>query len=283
MEGSDWYMIIYSAQNELYHYGIKRRSGRYPYGSGDRPFQSSDIFKPSTKIIEKSIKKRTEVANSIGIKPAKKEVKSNTRLNLDEKTELKKGEKVQHITGVPIKSFRNEQLYVTETEKDNELYTAFLGANLKRIGYTPMKAVLTLKEDLKAPSANEQYDTFKNMLEDDGEKIYRSLSKYLIDKGKFKSEVDAVKNLKERSVSDLYIEFTNSFEKPGEAQGDFYKKLKSRGYNALLDEHDRLGSWMLGKKPLIIMDALNSIGDFKIEDITDDEIKNVMERVLGRR
>lgn len=26
-------------QNELYHYGIKRRSGRYPWGSGDRPHQ----------------------------------------------------------------------------------------------------------------------------------------------------------------------------------------------------------------------------------------------------
>ena len=25
---------------ELYHYGIPRRSGRYPWGSGDRPFQS---------------------------------------------------------------------------------------------------------------------------------------------------------------------------------------------------------------------------------------------------
>lgn len=26
-------------QNYLAHYGIKRRSGRYPYGSGERPFQ----------------------------------------------------------------------------------------------------------------------------------------------------------------------------------------------------------------------------------------------------
>lgn len=33
-------MVIYS--NELYHYGIKRRSGRYPYGSGDRPFQGKN-------------------------------------------------------------------------------------------------------------------------------------------------------------------------------------------------------------------------------------------------
>lgn len=25
---------------ELYHYGVKHRSGRYPYGSGERPYQS---------------------------------------------------------------------------------------------------------------------------------------------------------------------------------------------------------------------------------------------------
>lgn len=34
------YMYKYPTQpNEIYHYGIKRRSGRYPYGSGDRPYQ----------------------------------------------------------------------------------------------------------------------------------------------------------------------------------------------------------------------------------------------------
>lgn len=34
-------MAVYvsSGQEELYHYGIKRRSGRYPWGSGDSPYQ----------------------------------------------------------------------------------------------------------------------------------------------------------------------------------------------------------------------------------------------------
>lgn len=27
---------------EIYHYGVKRRSGRYPYGSGERPYQSGN-------------------------------------------------------------------------------------------------------------------------------------------------------------------------------------------------------------------------------------------------
>lgn len=47
--------------NELYHYGIKRRSGRYPYGSGDRPYQelkrSKKIEARKTKRIEKKLRK----------------------------------------------------------------------------------------------------------------------------------------------------------------------------------------------------------------------------------
>lgn len=52
--------------NELYHYGIKRRSGRYPWGSGDRPYQSTGgpISKVKKKIQESDAKKyeKKEVA-----------------------------------------------------------------------------------------------------------------------------------------------------------------------------------------------------------------------------
>lgn len=37
---------------ELYHYGVPKRSGRYPYGSGERPYQGE-----STKKIVKRINK----------------------------------------------------------------------------------------------------------------------------------------------------------------------------------------------------------------------------------
>lgn len=41
--------------NEIYHYGIKRRSGRYPYGSGDRPFQdrAASIAKTGIRTVTK--------------------------------------------------------------------------------------------------------------------------------------------------------------------------------------------------------------------------------------
>lgn len=48
--------------DEIYHYGIKRRSGRYPYGSGDRPYQDLKGFqrnkiKESRRKLEQNRKK----------------------------------------------------------------------------------------------------------------------------------------------------------------------------------------------------------------------------------
>lgn len=57
--------------SELYHYGIKRRSGRYPFGSGDRPYQSVNssallVYKRASeneKIITKDIKEIAKISN----------------------------------------------------------------------------------------------------------------------------------------------------------------------------------------------------------------------------
>lgn len=51
-------------QNYLIHYGIKRRSGRYPYGSGERPYQSSGGFfarRKEKKHVAEVLKKKKEL------------------------------------------------------------------------------------------------------------------------------------------------------------------------------------------------------------------------------
>lgn len=40
-------------EHELYHYGIKRRSGRYPYGSGERPYQGEPTMQKSSWLVKK--------------------------------------------------------------------------------------------------------------------------------------------------------------------------------------------------------------------------------------
>ena len=55
------------AQEILMHYGVKRRSGRYPWGSGDNPYQHSGDFLSRVEELQKQGLSEKEIAESIGI------------------------------------------------------------------------------------------------------------------------------------------------------------------------------------------------------------------------
>ena len=53
--------------DELMHYGVKRRSGRYPYGSGENPYQHSGDFLSRVEELKKQGLSETEIAKSMGM------------------------------------------------------------------------------------------------------------------------------------------------------------------------------------------------------------------------
>lgn len=76
------------------------------------------------------------------------------------------------------------------------------------------------------------------------------------------------------------MDFNNSLEHGTSSSKSFYKKLKDLGYNAVIDEHDIFGSWMQGEKPIIIMDALSMVGDVKIEDLSQDRLRDSLNEYI---
>ncbi len=55
------------AEEILMHYGMPRRSGRYPWGSGDNPYQHSGDFLSRVEELEKQGMKQTEIAKALGV------------------------------------------------------------------------------------------------------------------------------------------------------------------------------------------------------------------------
>lgn len=55
------------AEDILMHYGVKRRSGRYPWGSGDSPYQHSGDFISRVEELKKSGKSETEIAKELNM------------------------------------------------------------------------------------------------------------------------------------------------------------------------------------------------------------------------
>lgn len=55
------------AEDILMHYGVKRRSGRYPWGSGKYPFQHSADFLAKVEELEKIYPKETDLVKELGM------------------------------------------------------------------------------------------------------------------------------------------------------------------------------------------------------------------------
>ena len=53
--------------DELYHYGVPRRSGRYPWGSGENPYQRSGDFLARVNELKKSGMNDTAIAKEMGL------------------------------------------------------------------------------------------------------------------------------------------------------------------------------------------------------------------------
>lgn len=55
------------AEDILMHYGVKRRSGRYPWGSGDQPYQHSGDFLSRAQELKKQGLSEKEIAEAMGL------------------------------------------------------------------------------------------------------------------------------------------------------------------------------------------------------------------------
>ena len=55
------------AEDTLIHYGVKRRSGRYPWGSGENPYQHSGDFLSRVEELEKTGISETDIAKEMGL------------------------------------------------------------------------------------------------------------------------------------------------------------------------------------------------------------------------
>ena len=55
------------AEDTLMHYGVKRRSGRYPWGSGDNPFQHSGDFLSRVQELKKQGLSETEIVSALNL------------------------------------------------------------------------------------------------------------------------------------------------------------------------------------------------------------------------
>lgn len=147
-------MYSYNPYYEKYlmHYGTKEHSGRYPYGSGERPYQRLGIKKVAKKIVAKgAAHKAIEYAKDINAHRRNQAVR-------DAKSSYERGE-------------------ITKQEYKDAKFKA--NQDLKDADYKAIKDIIQLKAEVTEDSArkvNEIYSKYK-------ETAYSEIPNYLAKRG----------------------------------------------------------------------------------------------------
>ena len=253
-------------EDKIFHHGIKGQKW------GVRRYQNKDgSLTDAGRLREKGAKRKTElIKDQLGIDVDKRAFYRHDK-DTSKSVSLKKGQKVYHVTPNDFKQLRDGQdLFVSATNTDRDMYKSYLTMQMRHKGFgkdTPIKEVeFKLKENLRSPSNNDQ------------RKIFDSV--YNANKKTFDRDIDDYYSKGERRSKDTYDAFIKTLDgKSSESKSKFYEEMKKKGYNAVLDQHDVTDSWMQAQRPLIVMDAINTLGDIKVRDLSNRDVKASLKRL----
>lgn len=164
-----------SQLKELYHIGIERRSGRYPWGSGENPHQRNKNFLQIVDDLRKSGMTEAEIARNLGITTtqlrARKAIEKTAQRQADASEAFRLKEKgwsnvaIGERMGMPESSVRN-LLNPSNKEKRDilESTSSFLKDQVAEKGMIDVG----LGNELHMGLSKEKFATAIAMLEEDG-------------------------------------------------------------------------------------------------------------------
>lgn len=261
--------------NELYHYGIPRRSGRYPWGSGERPYQGEEINKKEIKDAEKG-KRRSESFNKDHV--------------------LKRGTIIYRST--PIRDEQNEKhsMYVSYLTPERNLYRSGTRTTINKDTGKVYERTMVLKKDLNIASHDKLKEVATKMSKDPNvlkesvkhfydmlypeDSYYRQEISYDWNTGYESKKIwdeyvnNAYEKVKNESVDETFGIMMASLGTNNVLKEKIISELKKEGYNAMQDLSGvRSNEDIEGIDPLIVFNPKDTIENIGVKEISTADSK----------
>jgi hypothetical protein len=262
---------------ELSHYGVKGMK----WGVTKEHMVATTLSKAERKEARQKVTKfavkaaESKYANGMDREMTKAEYdKLSTKTHV-----VKKGQEIGRITQRKDEKFsKDSRTYVSYTKDDRKIYRATMPVvnQLSKLGgnkkyKATYEATYKNFEALKSPSEKERVDAFTELFDSPSIKLKNGKTvtgrEYI-----GKQYPREVKTLNSQQLGlKLYNSFAEGQFKESPINNAYFDRLKERGYNALVDDNDRVN---MAEAPLIILNPNGSLKRMGVKPLTADDINN---------
>lgn len=191
---------------------------------------------------------------------------------------IEKGQALHRVVrGVDDRALSG-RLFVSHLESDNEMYKAVIPAVQKKMAFgqkeyhSVYQVELEAKKRLAMPSEKERIDVFIETIQTPAGREWMKRSGY-------KDEINEL-NAKEQGLK-AYKKFNKVAGNQDLKVADtYFNKIKSRGYDAILDDNDA-GVW--SKEPMILLSPNSTVRIKSVKQLSADDINAAQRNVLRNR
>ena len=114
-------LFEYMSENELMHYGMPRRSGRYPWGSGKEPYQHAQDFLGRIESLEKKGFKEKQIADELGLTTTQYRVQKTLAGNERRALRAATARRLRYKEGKSLQQIAKEMGYPNDSSVRNLL------------------------------------------------------------------------------------------------------------------------------------------------------------------
>ncbi len=196
----------------------------------------------------------------------------------------KKGETVNHVSDVPLKTFRKgKSIYVSKGKEDLDNYLLTMAMQSTSSSGVNYNTKITVLNDLISPSEKARVREFVDVYSDNKAVMAKDLAKAKRDSSfiKIRSEESLTKKYQKADPEKVYKVFAKTLNANENGKTVYFDHLKKKGYNAWVDDNDVKYNSVGSKNAMAVFDTMKDLKISEIETYSDDYVQELFAKAIG--
>lgn len=196
----------------------------------------------------------------------------------------RKGETVNHVSDIPLKTFRQgKSIYVSKGKEDLDNYLLTMALQSTNSDGNLHNTKITVLNDLISPSEKARIQEFVDVYSDNKVVMSKDIAKAKRESSfiKLRSEESLARKYQNADPEKVYKVFAQTLNANENGKTAYFDHLKKKGYTAWVDDNDVKYNQVGSKSAMAVFDTFKDLKVSEVETYSSEYVQDLFAKAVG--